>query len=1065
MLEFVIRRPIIMTVAILIICLLGITAIFRVPIQMIPDLDPRVITVQTRWPGATPQDVEKEILLEQEQYLRAIPNLKRMISHADMGSASIELEFSPGVEINDALIRVNNALSQVPGYPENVDEPSIEASSFSDNAFMYFSVFLAEGNPQNLDLALQRDWIEDNVKIALERVPGVADVSVSGFAPQQVSIFVDPGKLAERNISLLDVRNAIRSRNRDISGGDLDAGKRRYILRTMGRFTSIDEIKNLVIAERNGAFIRLSDVGHAEMSLGEVRSFSYALGNESLGFSIRKVIGSNVIEVMDGVMVAVDELNQGIVAERGLRLVLRAEDVRYVKDSVEIVGKNLLIGALLAVAVLYLFLRSPSATLVGAIGIPTSTIAAFLGLLLMGRTINVISLAGVAFAIGMTLDNSIVALENIARHMAKGKDRLTAAHDGIREVWPAILASTLTTVFVFLPVLFVQLEAGQLYSDIAVAISASILMSMLVAIAIIPAACSRYLKLDSDKLNSAHSLGYLGALHHLGSAFGNRLLAFVEWILYKPTRRYATLGITMALALAIIQFMTPKAEYLPEGEEAKIFAMMIAPPGYNLETMQAIQEDFYPEFAQALGATEEQWRTGETAYPPVLADTFFGNNSMAMLIAEPVNRAHTDDLIEAVDQRFNSYPGMRAFATRGSIFSSSDGGTRSINLEVSAPDMATLFGASLEIFRRAENLWEGTQVNSDPGGLTLAQPMLQVQPDWERAAELRIDPGDLGYSIWAYTDGAFVDEFFVDDSKMDMVLYSTEGTIENPQDLSHLMLYSPNGGMVPLSSVATVIESVNSASIRRVDGKRTVTINIIPPREIALEQGVEVVRNQLVRAMREEGALPTSVSTSISGASDNLTQTKEALLGNFLLAIAISYLLMVAIFSHWGYPLIIMTTVPIGISGGIIGFVLLNFFGGQMPLLGMDPIQQPFDVITMLGFLILIGTVINNPILITERTVQNLREGGELVASVLEATRTRLRPIMMSTITTVFGLSPLVFNPGAGTELYRGLGAIVMFGLLVSTLVTLTFMPALLTTVLNWKKPASAEPVSAPLPT
>lgn len=1064
MLEFVIRRPIIMTVAILIICLLGVTAIFRVPIQMIPDLDPRVITVQTRWPGATPQDVEKEILLEQEQYLRAIPNLKRMISHADMGSASIELEFSPGVEINDALIRVNNALSQVPGYPENVDEPSIEASSFSDNAFMYFSVFVQEGNPKNLDISLQRDWVEDNVKIAMERVPGVAEVSVGGFAPRQVSIYVDPARLAERNISLLDVRNAIRSRNRDISGGDLDAGKRRYILRTMGRFTSIDEINNLVIAERNGAFIRLSDLGHAEMSLGEVRGFSYAEGEQQVSLSVRKVVGSNVIEVMDGVMAVVDELNHGMLADRGLEVKLRAEDVRYVRESVQVVGKNLVIGALLAIAVLYLFLRSPSATLVGAIGIPTSTIAAFLGLLLMGRTINVISLAGVAFAIGMTLDNSIVALENIARHMAKGKDRLTAAHDGIREVWPAILASTLTTVFVFLPVLFVQLEAGQLYSDIAVAISASILMSMLVAIAIIPAACSRYLKLDSDKLNSANSLGYLGALHHLGSAFGNRLLVFVEWILNKPTRRYATLGITMALALAIIQFMTPKAEYLPEGEEAKIFAMMIAPPGYNLDTMVAIQQDIYPDLVAALNAEPDAFERGETDIPPLMSESLFGSNSSAMLIAEPINRAHTDDLIEAVDKRFNSYPGMRAFATRGSIFSSSDGGTRTINLEVSAPDMATLFNTSFEIFQRAGGLWDGTQVNSDPGGLKLAQPMIQVLPDWERAAELRIDPANLGYTIWAYSDGAFVDEFFVDDSKMDMVLYSTEGTIENPQDLNHLMLYSPSGGAVPLGAVARVEESVNSESIRRVDGKRTVTISIIPPREIALEEGVEVVRDQLVRQLRAEGLIPDSVITSISGASDNLTQTKEALLGNFVLAIAISYLLMVAIFSHWGYPLIIMTTVPIGISGGIIGFVLLNFFGGQMPLLGMDPIQQPFDVITMLGFLILIGTVINNPILITERTVQNLREGGELVASVLEATRTRLRPIMMSTITTVFGLSPLVFNPGAGTELYRGLGAIVMFGLLVSTLVTLTFMPALLTTVLSWKKPASAEPGSEPLP-
>jgi multidrug efflux pump subunit AcrB len=344
----------------------------------------------------------------------------------------------------------------------------------------------------------------------------------------------------------------------------------------------------------------------------------------------------------------------------------------------------------------------------------------------------------------------------------------------------------------------------------------------------------------------------------------------------------------------------------------------------------------------------------------------------------------------------------------------------------------------------------------------MGQPMLEVHPDWERAAELGIGPGDLGYTVWAYSDGAYVDEFFLDDDEIDIFLYSTSGNIERPQDLERLTLYSPSGGVIPLSAVARLKETVNTETIRRVDGDRTITLSIIPPDDIPLEEGVRRVREEIIIGMPQAGDLPERITLGISGASDRLEATREALSGNFAVALLIAYLLMVAVFSHWGYPLLIMASVPIGVSGGIAGLYLLNLAGGHLDKVGLYPIQQPFDMITMLGFLVLIGTVVNNPILIVERAVTNLRERGmEVIEAVTEAVRVRLRPIMMSTITTVAGLSPLVFNPGAGTELYRGLGAIVLFGLLFSTLVTLTFMPALLSLVLRLVKPVKRRGAEA----
>ncbi|MCF7993092.1 MAG: efflux RND transporter permease subunit [Thiohalocapsa sp.] len=1060
MFRFAIERPVILTVGILILTLFGLLAIFNVPVQMIPDLDARVITVSTQWPGASPQDVEKEIVVEQEKYLGRIPGLERMVSTANTGSADIELEFPFSISIEEALLNVNNALSQVPQYPENVDQPTIRAEAFSSNSFMYFRLMPESGAFTEEDILELRDWAEEYVQTPMERVPGVSSVGMRGGAARQMQVYVDPVRLAERGIRLTELREAIRARNRDVSGGDLDSGKRRYLLRTIGRFESAEELENLVIAERDGAFIRLRDVGHAELGYAEVRNYAYSEGKPILAFAVSRQIGTNVIQIKRDMMERVGELNREVLEPKSLKLVRTADDVVYVSDAVRVVQRNLVIGAVLAVLVLYLFLRSTPATLIGAVGIPICTIAAFLGLLISGRTINVISLAGVAFAIGMTLDNNIVVLENIYRHLAmlgdKGKARMQAALDGVREVWPAVLASTLTTVAVFLPVIFVKEEAGQLYSDIAVAVSASILMSMLIAITLVPAASARFLKLPAPRAREP-------LLNRFGAAFGRSVLAGVHWIAQGVVRPLTVIVAVLGLAGAIIWWLTPDAEYLPEGEESKIFTLMFAPPGYNIDMMRQAFKSVDAEFYPAVGQDPALFAAGETEVPALNFTIGFANESRVFVVREATDRLQTEDLMRVATEKTAALPGLRSFSSRGSIFSSNFGGTRSINIEISGPDLPVLFESASKVQNKAKEIFDNPRVKSEPSNLTLGQPMLEVRPDWERAAELGIGPGDLGYTVWAYSDGAFVDDFFLDDDEIDIFLYSTTGNIERPQDLERLMLYSPSGGIVPLSSVARLAESVNTETIRRVDGDRTITMSIIPPRDVPLEEGVRLVREQIITGMKAGGELPEDINLTLSGASDRLEATRDALAGFFAVALIIAYLLMVAVFSHWGWPLLIMTSVPIGVSGGIAGLALLNLTGAHLDKIGLYPIQQPFDMITMLGFLVLIGTVVNNPILIVERAVTNLRERGmAVIDAVTDAVRIRLRPIMMSMVTTVAGLSPLVFNPGAGTELYRGLGAIVLFGLLFSTLVTLTFMPAMLALVLRFVHRPVSEPSAEP---
>lgn len=1025
MFRFAIERGIILSVGFLILCLFGLIALLSVPVQMTPNLDRPVISVLTYWPGATPLDVEKEILIEQEEFLKNVRNLDRMVSTASMATAEIEMEFVLGTDMGEALVRVNNALSQVPGYPENVDQPRLISSSSSDDPFIFYRISNLPDAAVEQEVLGQFDFIEDTFATALERVHGVTQVTVFGGSKREMHIALDPAQLAARGLSMAEVRETIRLRNRDVSGGDIESGKRRYVVRTLGRFDSVESINRSIVAERSGHPVRLGDIGSAQFGVAELHTAAFLNNDRAIVMMLRREPGANVIKVKREVTAAIAELNKTMLAGNGLVAELYADDVGYVVNAVKVVQKNLLLGGLLACTVLFFFLRSIFPTLLGALGVPICAIGALIGLLLMGRSVNVISLAGVAFAIGMTLDNSIVVLENIYRKRAAGDSPMLASLHGVSEMWRAVLASTLTTVFVFLPIAFIDDEAGQLYSDIAVAISAAVLMSMLVAVTLVPSAMARI------PLGQPGQMG----MHGRSKAFTEKFFTVLNGLLSSPQRQLALVVGILLLAALVIAFLTPKAEYLPEGEEPKLFALMFSPPGHNRDAMYETGRRLADGIVPATDLPADA-SYGPNDIPPLKYFLWLASPDRLLTIVEPKTRdaATVEHLQRVLRQRFSEVPGMIAFVNKGSIFSDNMGGTRSIELQVSGSELSDIFKVALLAYQSTDEIFDSAQIRPDPG-LSLSQPAIEIVPDWDRASELGIKAGDLGYLVGAMTNGAYVDSFYLADDKIDMYLYSTEGTVEKPEDIAAIPVYTDSGGVLPLSAVAQLHETVSANRIRRVDGRRSVTLNVIPPRDIALERAVELVQKDVIAPLLEGGQLPDGVNIAIGGASDKLAATRDALSGNFLIAIALSYLLMVAIFSHWGYPLLILFSLPLGISGGLAGLWFMNNVLG---------VVMPLDMITLLGMIVLIGTVVNNPILLVEQARHNLKLGMEPVQAVTDSVRVRLRPIMMSMLTTIFGLAPVVFLPGAGTELYRGLGAIVLFGLFFSTLLALTFMPALL---------------------
>jgi multidrug efflux pump subunit AcrB len=603
-----------------------------------------------------------------------------------------------------------------------------------------------------------------------------------------------------------------------------------------------------------------------------------------------------------------------------------------------------------------------------------------------------------------------------------------------------VLASTLTTVLVFVPILFIQEEAGQLYSDIAIAISASILTSMLVAIAVIPTATAR-LEFSTDNL---HVDGQNRDLHQ-------RVIDGISWLITTPKRRIAIIGGVALLSVGIFALLTPPAEYLPEGEEPKAFATLTSPPGYNIDTMAKIGHELQDYFLPFIKHEPEQFDNGETEVPALKYLNMSVEAKRIRIISQPKDPAHIRQLMTVMQKKYREYPAMRGFVTRGSIITSNSGGTRSVNLDISGPNLSDIYDAALAAYRRAETVFDSPRLRANPSTLSLSQPLIEVIPDWERASEVGMTTQDFGYTIAALTDGAFVDEFYMDDDKIDIYLYSKAGRDATLDSLNQISVYTPIGAVVPLSSIARIEETVDTNIIRRLNSQRTVTLNIIPPDKVALETGVEIVRHDVVDYLRETGAVPSSINMSISGASDQLQATREALVANYVVAIVLIYLLLVAIFSHWGYPLLIMTTIPLGVAGGILGLWLFNLGGEWLPLIGLNELHLSFDMIAMLGFLILMGTVVNNPILIVHQAMTNVRDRGmNAMDAVRHAIDARLRPIAMSTLTTVFGLAPLVLLAGEGTELYRGVGVIVMFGLLGTALLSLTFLPSLTLLVLKY---------------
>lgn len=1015
--KYSIGKPVTVAVAVIIVVMFGIIGLKQLPVQLTPDVETPKITVTTMWPGASPADIEKDIVEKQEEVLKGLKGLTKLESSSYNNMAEITLTFDISTEIDNALLRVSNKMDEVGDYPENVDKPILDASGADSSPVVWMMLKTKEGNEKQI--ANYKTFFENDVRQYLERVVGVGSLLVFGGREDEFHIVIDTEKMARYKVSINSVINAVRGANSDTSAGVLGIEKKNYRIRTVSAYQKPEDALNTVVFDNGVNRVYLRDI--AEVKNGnEKKTVSVMMnGAPVIVVGVRKEKGANVLELTDNLEKQVKILNEGILAKNGVYFDWAHDERPYINNAIKLVKQNVLIGGILAVLVLITFLRSARATITTAVSIPISAIGTFIFMWLMGRNLNIVSLAGISFAIGMLVDNSIVVLENIDRHRSMGKKAFDAAYEGAKEVWGAVLASTLTTVAVFLPIIFMKEEAGQLFRDIAIAITFSIVISLFVSVSVIPTLINIFYRNAKPKEEKPSKIGSIlhGFLMNLSAVFMKNLV----------TRIATVIGFTI-FSITTAMILIPPAEYLPQGNKNLILNILIPPPGYSVEKFQEMGNYIYKSIEPYMK------EDGKDGIPKVGKMFYVGADRFTLFGGISAHETRAKEMMPMFMKVMNTMPGVFGVSIQSGIFESGIGAGRNVDVNISGDNIDDIIASARTLYGVIGQKINGAQIRPIPS-IENSYPEVKIHPDREKLSANGLTESDLGVYVDILMDGRKIDEYGPDGRKnIDLVLKGDDKKYVTPEEIMDSTLVNGFGDIIRFKDVADIEYSQGMPQINHLERRRNITLQVTPPVDVPLQTAMDIIQKGIVPELEKSGAIK-NVNVGIGGNADKLSLTMDAIFWNLILAVVITYLLMSSLFENFIYPFIILFSVPLAAAGGFVGLFLVNKL--------IAP--QGFDVLAMLGFIILIGTVVNNAILIVHQSLNNIRyEGMQGLDAITDSVRTRIRPIFMSATTSLLGMLPLALSTGPGSELYRGLGAILLGGLALSTVFTLFVIPALL---------------------
>jgi HAE1 family hydrophobic/amphiphilic exporter-1 len=1029
--RFSIENPVAVLVGIILVVLFGWIGLNRMPYQLSPTVIEPEISVITIWPGATPYEVEREIIEEQEKVLKGVTGLVEMESASSNSQGTVTLKFSIGTDVDDALLRVSNKLNEVPSYPENVDKPVISATGAATSPVIWMVLKNSKDNPRSA--YTYRTYFENNIRQYLERTEGVADLFIGGGIKKEMHIIVTPERLAAYGLTITDLINTLRAENINISAGTLGVGRRDYRIRAVAEFKSPKDIENIVIRSTGMQRIRVADIARVNFGYEKRSTAMLHLGKEGIAIGIKPEPDANILELTDRLEDVVNQLNTEKLTEEKIFLEWVYDQRPYIRGAIQLVRQNIFLGGTLAVLVLLIFLRSFMSTIVVATAIPISIIGTFIFMNLMGRNLNVVSLAGIAFAVGMLIDNAIVVLENIDRHRGMGKSAFKAAYDGASEVRGAVLASTLTTIAVFLPVVFMQEEAGQLFRDIAIAVTFAVALSLFASVSVIPMFSKQLFALAKRKQSRRTSRSILGII---GSRVASLMMLLVKGATQNWITQIATVLCFSIISIVGAKMLLPKGEYLPQGNRNLVINILIPPPGLSFDERKAIGENIYH-------FNEPYFGKDHNGFPGIKNMFYVGAEQIMLFGAISMHEQRAAELIPLFMRTIYSIPGMYGVSLQAGVFQTGLGRGRTIEVNISGDDLNRIARVAGMLLGEIKMEIPAAQIRPVPS-LELLFPEVRIIPDRDRLKAAGMTATEFGVAIDVLMDGRQIGEFKQEgQKKIDLLLKASEEDISTPEKLYNSQIAIGGGKVVPVSSLSSIERTAGITQIRHLERQRTITLQVTPPSSLPLQEAMNIINAKVINPLAAQAMLKGTVVDQ-SGVADKLTETRQTLQWNFVLAAIIAYLLMAALFGNFIYPLIIMFNLPLAAVGGFLGLKLVNLLIAN----------QPFDILTMLGFVILVGVVVNNAILIVHQALNNIRfHGMPYREAVLESTRTRLRPIYMSATTSICGMLPLVLIPGPGSEFYRGLGSVVLGGLAVSTVFTIFVIPALLMFFIRLEKP------------
>ena len=992
--NFSISRRITTAMLVLLVVLIGIISFTRLKVDLYPDVTFPGAAIVTSYSGVGPEEIENLVTKPIESSVSRVTGVKSVSSTSDTGQSTIVVEFEWGTDMDFAVLDLRQQIDLISGFlPDEADDTLIFKFDPAQFPILSFGVT----GEQNL--AELKTEVEDNIAPRLERLPGVAQVSLEGGLTREILISLEGDKLYNYGIDFSTVNGILAQENVNVSAGDIQRGDRNLLIRTMGKFESLDDIRDINIPTGSGSTVKISDLGIVRDTYAERSTISRVNGDSSIGLSIQKQTDANTVQTANVVKAEIEKIKNEY---DDLNIITAMDQSDFIEKAIESVQRNAVIGGLLAVLILFIFLRNIRSTIVIATAIPVSIIATFMLMFFADLNINIISLGGLALGVGMLVDNAIVVLENIYRYRSLGVGKIEAAKEGSAEVGMAITASTMTTIVVFLPVFFVEGIAARLFKELALTVSFSLFASLAVALTLIPMLASTFLKVSQKDLDRESRQGFITRNYKrmLGFSLNHR------WII--------VLILVLLLAGSIALVPSIGTEFLPASDQG-MFTI-----SYDLPASTILAEsDNVAQYAEDVLSTIPEVKTvfssvGSADMMGTTTSSDTGNITVLMKDLSERSRS-TNQVMEEVRQRL-SLPDVNFQVSTQTGFG--PGGGKPINIKLKGNDLAVLEEYTTRAREEMANI-EGLRDISD--SFEEGRPELRIQFNRSLASQFGLNARQVANTVRTAVSGSVTTRYEVGGDEYDIRVQLQESDLNSVSQLSNLNIIAPGGVQVPLKRFSDLKVETGPNQILRIDQERYAEINS-DLFNIDLGTAVERIQSRL----SENVDLPEGYEFSYEGQFQDQQSSFRNLAFAFLLAVVLVYMVMASQFESLIHPLIIMFTVPLAVIGVILGIFITD---------------STLSVASLIGLITLAGIVVNNAIVMVDYINHLRREKKEKNTAILEAAAVRLRPIMMTALTTILGLIPLALGRGDGGELAQPIAVVVISGLTFATFLTLFIIP------------------------